>query len=202
MKLYWCPTGIDQRSMFVMWMALLFVFSNEAETNNSFALLNTILPGLKFTQEKENNSILPFLDVYVYKCTYGFLTAIYRKPTSTGFYIRWDSFFPPKWKINLIKTLTHRALMICSKSKFDDDFRFISDTLCENCFPERIVRSVLGIKIYDCNRIKPDIVQKCPVYLRLPWLGEVSDGFAGKSLHMYKIDIFLPIYVLFFKLQP
>ena len=47
-----------------------------------------------------------FLDILVSKETSAFLT-VYRKPTFTSLYIRWDSFCPKKRKINLIKTLTH-----------------------------------------------------------------------------------------------
>ena len=39
----------------------------------------------------------------------GFLTSVFRKPTFNGQYFRWDSFGPTKRKINLIKTLVHRA---------------------------------------------------------------------------------------------
>ena len=149
-------------SIFVMWIILFCFFRNQTEVNNFFALLNTIHPALKFTLEKENNfSVLPFLDVLVCKTTSGFLTTIYGN--FTGLYIRWDSFCPKKSKINLIKTLTHRALMICSKSKLDDEISFISDKLCNDSFPEGIVRSVTRIQIYDFNKIKPKIVQKCSV---------------------------------------
>ena len=119
-------------------------------------------PALRFTLEKENNFTLSFLDVLVYKETSAFLTA-------------W--FCPKKWKINLIETLTHRALMICSKSKMDDEVDFITGTLCNNGFPEDIVRSVIRDKISDFSKIKPDSVQ---VYLRLSWLGDISDRFANQ----------------------
>ena len=46
---------------------------------------------------------------------------------------------------NLIKTLTHRQLMICSEYKLDDEVEFITRTFCNNCFPKDIVLS-LGIK--------------------------------------------------------
>ena len=63
------------------------------------------------------NDSLPFLDVFAEKPNTGFLTSVYRKPTFTGQYIRWNSFCPKQRKVNLVKTLVHRVLMICSKSK-------------------------------------------------------------------------------------
>ena len=90
-------------------------FKSEIELGEFFLHLNNMHPALRFTLEKENNSTLPFLDVSVCKETSAFLTTVYRKPTFNGLYIRWDSFCPKKWMIILIKTLTHRALMMCSE---------------------------------------------------------------------------------------
>ena len=58
---------------------------------------------------------LPFLDVYVERIDVGLETSVYRKPTFTGQYLRWESFSPLKRKISPISTLVHRALMICTK---------------------------------------------------------------------------------------
>ena len=76
--------------------------------------------------------------------------------------------------------LTHLALMICSESKLDNGVKFISETLCNNGFPDNIVWSVIRDKISDFRKIKPDSVQRCPVYLRLPLVGDVSDRFASQ----------------------
>ena len=67
--------------------------------------------------------------------------------------------------------------MICSESKLDDEVKFITQTLCNNGFPEAIVWSVIRDKISDFSKIKPDSVLRCPVYLRLPWL---SDKFTNQ----------------------
>ena len=53
--------------------------------------------------------------------------------TFTGLYIRWDSFCPKKQKINIIKTLTHRELMIYYESQLNDEVEIISGTLWDNC---------------------------------------------------------------------
>ena len=132
---------------------------------------------LHFTLEKENNSTFPFLDVLMCKETSVFLMTVYHKPAFTGLYIRWDSFCPKEPKVNLIKTRTHRALMISSESKLDDEVGFITGTLYNNGFD--IVRSVIRDKISDFSKIKPDSIQKCTIYLRLPWLGDISDRFSN-----------------------
>ena len=80
------------------------VFNDEDECNEFFSHLNSLHPSLRFTFEKECNRTLPFLDVLVEKNDDEFVTSIYRKPTFTGQYIRWNSFCPMKRKTNLIST--------------------------------------------------------------------------------------------------
>ena len=101
--------------------------------------LNSMHSALKFTFEKEENDQLPFLDVLVEKSNEGFLTSVFRKPTFTGQYFRWDSFGPTKRKTNLIETLVHRALMICSKSKLQHELENIRSILRNNEYPESII---------------------------------------------------------------
>ena len=60
------------------------------------------------------------------------------------------------------------------------EFGLITETLCKNGFPEDIVRSVIGDKIAHFHKTKIASAQRCPVYLRLPWLGEISDRFADQ----------------------
>ena len=79
--------------------------------------LNSLHPSLRCTMEKESHSSLPFLDMPVEKGSSKFITSIYRKPTFTGQYIRWNSFSPQKRKADLILTLTHCALTICSPER-------------------------------------------------------------------------------------
>ena len=99
---------------------------------------------LKFTLGKEENDQLPFLDVLVEKSIEGFLTSVFRKSTSTGQYFRWDSFGPTKCKTNLIETLVHRALMICSKSKLQHELESISSILQNNGYPESIIQITMS----------------------------------------------------------
>lgn len=58
-----------------------------------------------------------------------FLTSPYRKSSFICMYTHWDSFCPKKWKINLIKTLMHRALMICSEVFFHNEIDFVTRTM-------------------------------------------------------------------------
>ena len=50
-------------------------------------------------------------------------------------------------KINLIKTLVHRALIICSKAKLSEELNFILMTLLKNGYPEDITTSTIKHKV-------------------------------------------------------
>ena len=89
------------------------IFGSKLDCDHFQEKFKMLHPALKFTVEEQNNS-LNFLDFLVENEGSGFLTSIYRKLTFTGQYIRWNSFSPKTRKISLIKTLVHRALMICS----------------------------------------------------------------------------------------
>ena len=132
---------------------------------------------IKFTLEKEKNDQLPFLDVLMEKSNEGVLTSVFRKPTVTGQYFRLDSFGPTKRKINLIETLVHRALMICSKSKLQHELENISSILRNNGYPESITQITMSKKIGLFNRKPNKGPQKCPVYLKLLWIGKISLNF-------------------------
>ena len=88
------------------------VFNNEKDCNTFLTRLNSLHPLLRFTYEKESNHSLPFLYVLVERHDSEFLTSVYRKPTFTGQYLRWNSFSPQKRKINLIGTLVHKAFIV------------------------------------------------------------------------------------------
>ena len=115
-----------------------------------------------------------------YQCI-GFFTSVYRKPMFTGQYICWDSFSPKAKKISLITTLVHRALLICSKTNLNSELHRVKQLLIENGYPDDILLSCRKEKLanfvaeYSCGP------EKCPIYLKLPWIGNVSSKFGNQS---------------------
>ena len=150
------------------------VFNNKEDCNTFLIHLNSLYPSLCFTNEKESTHSLPFLDVLVERHDLEFLTLVYRKPTFTSQYLCWNSFSPQKWKINLIGTLVYRAFMICSKSKLDPELGKIHSILLENGYLEHAINSTFKQKLKQLNSNLVHKVEKCPVYLHIPWIGNVS----------------------------
>ena len=95
----------------------------------------------------------------------------------TGQYLRWNSFSPQKQKINLIVTLVHRAFIIFSKSKLDPKLGKIRSILLENGYTEHAINSAFKRKLQQLNSNPVHTVEKCPVYLHIPWIGNVSMKF-------------------------
>ena len=77
------------------------VFNNEEESHPFFFELNELHPALKFTVNAETDNQLPFLDVRVRRQDGKFKRSVYRKPTFTSVYTRWESFGPTSQKIAL-----------------------------------------------------------------------------------------------------
>ena len=104
-------------------------------------------PSLKFTNETEQNMKLPFLDVLVEKTQAGLITSVYRKPTFSGLYTRFNSFCPLTRKRSLVHILVHRAMKICSPSALDAELAFLKEVFCKNGYPEHFVTSCIKRKL-------------------------------------------------------
>ena len=94
-----------------------------------------------------------------------FITLVYKKPTFTGQYIYWDSFGPKQRKTNLIDTLTHRALKICSESTLKHELDNIRSIVVENGCPEFLIDSRIFKKLLRFQQNAKEGPKKCPVYL-------------------------------------
>ena len=152
-----------------------FGYHRDVEECDRFLVtLNSLHPALKFTREMESDGQLPFLDVKVQRGEM-FVTRVYRKPTFTGLYIPFDSFVPFRYKRNLIKNLCSRATRLCSPPQLLTEIEFLKGVLTKNGYPPSILRKYLKPNLVSNQR--PYGSEKCPVVLRLPYIGPVSRKF-------------------------
>ena len=80
-----------------------------------FKWMNKQHPSITFTKEEEQDNKLAFLDVLLTRTTDGsIVTSIYRKPTFSGLYMKWDRFVPKSYKKGLVNCLVFRAWKLCS----------------------------------------------------------------------------------------
>ena len=119
------------------------IFNNQQESLDFFSVLNNLHPALRFTAESEADNKLPFMDVLVHRSDNTFRRSVYRKPTFSGLYTRWDSFGPTQPKIALIKSLTSRAVRICSTSKLKDELTTLKELFSDNGYPSQVVEKAI-----------------------------------------------------------
>ena len=159
------------------------VFGNDRHAFEFLDILNGLHPNLKFTMEVEANSTLPFMDVLVQRIGKTFVRSVYRKPTFTGLYMRWDSFSPTRTKISLIRSLAIRALKICSQSTLADELEKLRVIFLENGYPSSVIETTFQIVVKPrLNKppLEPD--KKMKVFLRLPWIGPKGEKFRAEIL--------------------
>ena len=117
------------------------MFHNKDSANEFLYYLNSCHSNIKFTIEFEQNKTIPFLDILVTRNQNNtFMTSIYRKKTFTGLYMKWDSFTPRKYKINLIRSLTYRYYPLCSSgSLLQSALNDLRKLLLQNGYPQGII---------------------------------------------------------------
>ena len=75
-----------------------------------------------------------------------------------------------------ISTVAHLSIF-CSKGKLDAELDKILSILLENGYPENLIKSAIKRKLQQLNLNPVHTVKKCPVYLHIPWIGNVSMRF-------------------------
>ena len=73
--------------------------------------------------------------------------------------------------------MTHRALKICSGSTLQQELNTIRTILAGNGYPEYLISSRITKTIFRFKQTTKEGPQKCPVYLKLPWIGDSSSHF-------------------------
>ena len=152
-------------------------FATKDESVTFFHRLNNLHDSLEFTMEGEDDGSLPFLDARVTRSESGMVTSVYRKPTFTGLYTPWDSFSPTIHKINLVRSLNNRAIRICSPSVIGNELKILRNFLLANGYPGHVLDRLITLNPRE-RFIGP---KRCPLIVRLPWLGDVADSLVRKA---------------------
>ena len=70
--------------------------------------------------------------------------------------------------------------MICSKPKLYSEFEKLNKIFLENGYPEDVISVYIKEKIGNFSADVKFRPQKCPVYLKLPWIGDISLRFESQ----------------------
>ena len=156
------------------------VLKSEKTMDKFFNILNNAHDSINFTIEKENNGELAFLDVQIKRKENRFLTSVYRKKTFTGCYLNFQSNCSLKRKVNLIRTLCHRAHKICSPELLLSEIKQIKTLLNKNGYPQELVNKTIHLHVKNLDRIKTIGPEKCVVMLKIPFINKSSEMLEKK----------------------
>ena len=153
------------------------MFTSEEHITSFANYMNTCHPNIKFTFEKEQNKIMPFLDFEFTRNESEIVSSVYRKPTFTGVYTHFKSLIPEKYKIGLVLTLLHRIYNICSNMKIvTEEINILKGILCKNGYPLKFIDYCIFNffeKLYS-NKSPLITVDKKQLFIVLPFLGKQS----------------------------
>ena len=150
------------------------LFQNEKESEEYLIKRNETHPSIKFTSEKEKNKCFPFFDVCFEHTETGDETSVYRKPTFTGQYVRWNSSHRLNARLmfnfDTRTSHSHDLLQEQIKRRNSPNYRNFHQTMdtqkisSQNIFPTRSLSS-------SNQNFGPE---KCTVYLRYLFIGSAS----------------------------
>ncbi len=154
--------------------------------------LNGIHPSISFTVEKETTNSLPFLQVSTSRPKGNFSnyeTTVYRKPTHTNLYVRWDSEHPAKQKLGIFHTLLWSARHICSSpALYSAEKEHLLTTFTELGYPRN--RLLQRVKRVENPAFGPRN-KRNSIDLILPYVSKTSEKIAQawkKSSQNYGFD--------------
>ena len=70
--------------------------------------------------------------------------------------------------------------MICSKTKLGSELDRVNQLVIENGYLYDVLISCIKQKLANFAAEKPCGPEMCPVYLKLPWIGNVSSRFENQ----------------------
>ena len=119
---------------------IICLFNGESDADKFFVFLNQRHPKIKLTIEKQTKNQLSFLDLLITCKGDNFLTSVYQKKHSIGFYTNYLSFTPFSYKVGLVKTLLNRAFSISSNwSIFHLELNKTKEMLEKNLYPSNLI---------------------------------------------------------------
>ena len=117
-------------------------FKDKTHADYFLTYLNSRNTDLQYTIEHpQQDGSLPFLDILIHGDR---STSVYRKPTHTNLYVKYNSTTPNSTKDSVIRSLAQRAFNLCSpqhlKTKLDN-----VHTIClKNGFPSRRILHIIN----------------------------------------------------------
>ncbi|XP_033757687.1 uncharacterized protein LOC117340038 [Pecten maximus] len=165
--------------------AVYVLMKDEQEARNDWSLnFNNCHPSIKFTMEEMHADKIPVLDTLIIRRDNGSLTfSVYRKPTHTDQYLKYDSHQSLEHILGVIRTLTHRANTICSTDdRLEQEIDHLKQVLRTSGYSKKNQHSSKK-KTPNPSTIREHLAQG---HITSPYVGGVSESIARK---IRKLDV-------------
>ena len=131
-----CPSNFkpNYQRRYVDVIFVLFTSPELLEAYRNF--LHGRYANMSISIENENKNRMFFLDTQIIREDKTFTTSVYRKPTFSRVYIRFNSFLPSSYKFSAVYTLAYRCFQICSSwTKLHAELLFIKQSFLKSDYP-------------------------------------------------------------------
>ena len=116
-------------------------FRDRQHADSYLSHINSLNPDLQYTIEHPSpDGSLPYLDLLIHPDK---STSIYRKPTHTNLYVKYNSCAPNSSKFSVIRSLTRRAYELCSPQHLDAELHTVYTTCLQNGYPPAKVTLIM-----------------------------------------------------------
>ncbi len=170
-----------------------FVIVKRDQLETLHNIINSTMPGITFTLEKEVDNKLPFLDVLVQRNTDGtFQTSVYRKKAYADIILHYESNHPIAHKRSTVNTLLNRARTHCSNMNlYQNELNYLFELFTKNGYPRHFIHQCMRRQELrqreqelDCSDHAPN-----PSHWRtLPYIKNVSE-LVERHLRKHQIQL-------------
>ena len=123
--------------LWIRYLDDIFALVKKLEENlKSYLIgLNKVNDKIKFTEERENNKVLNFLDVQITREDDRFDKKVFRKPSYSGNILHFNSNHPFGIKMGILKSQIIRGLRITDKEHWNEELHTIKRIFQDNGYP-------------------------------------------------------------------
>lgn len=123
----------------------LFLILPRHLVNEVLRIFNSAEPRIQFTYEREEEQMLPFLDMTIHRCedTHTFYTNWYKKPIASGRLLNYRSLHPLNQKIGTAVGLIDRVIRLSDGRFFATNKEMIVRLLGDNDYPIKLISRLL-----------------------------------------------------------
>ena len=172
-----CPENIKPL-VYRRYVDDIFILCRDVEHHKQFLdYMNTKHVNMNFTEERENNHYLSFLDVHVTRSQSSntFATNVYRKPTFSGVYTNFSSYIPLSYKTGLLWTILDRCFNICSSYiQFHEEVVKVRNIFLKNNYPISFIEQCINGFLNSKFTTRNESPGKDEINITLPFLGRLS----------------------------